>query len=63
MGDTGQKRVHLAVAAVQSGHVIGQPIGGQPPPRSAQMAENLAQQPGVVVGHHLAEVGHLTDVP
>ena len=63
MGDARHQRIDIAVVAVEPGDMARDPIGGQPPLRRGQMAEDLAQQPRMGIAHHLAEIRDLADLP
>ena len=63
VGDAREQRVGVALHAVEGGDLRRHPVLGQAAARPPQVPVDLAEQPGVGVGQHVAEVGHLADVP
>jgi hypothetical protein len=68
VGDAGHQGVDVALRPVDAGDLPGHPVVGQRAVAAAgdgarQQLEDLAQQPRVRIGHHLAEVGDLADLP
>ena len=59
----GIERVDIAVRRGRVARLGRDPIVGQPLLGPGEMAEDLAQQPGMGVAHDLAEVGDLADLP
>ena len=63
MGDAGHQGIDVALGMIQARDLRCHPVGRQAPRMRGQIAENLGQQLGVGIAHHLAEIGHLADLP
>jgi hypothetical protein len=63
MGDPLDQRVDLAFGSIEPADLGGHPIPRQPLGRAGQMVPDLAEQPGMVFAHDLAEIWDLADIP
>ncbi len=63
MRQAGRQRVNIAVDAVQPLNLIRYPIGGQATVLIDQIGKDMPDQGGVMVGHHLAKIRNLTNIP